>query len=34
MRLYVLERVAQMLGEDLEMLGAIVSNADNLSYEN
>jgi len=33
-QLYALERVAQMLGEDLEMLGAIVSNDDNLSYGN
>ncbi len=32
--LYALERVAQMLGEDLEMLEAIVSNDDNLSYGN
>lgn len=33
-QLYALERVAPMLGEDLEMLGAIVSNDDNLSYGN
>ncbi len=33
-QLYALERVAQMLGEDLEMLEAIVSNDDNLSYGN
>jgi hypothetical protein len=29
-----LERVAQMPGENLEMLEAIVSNDDNLSYGN
>jgi hypothetical protein len=29
-QLYALERVAQTLGEDLEMLEAIVSNDDNL----
>ena len=33
-QVYALERVAQMLGEDLEMLEAIVSNDDNLSYGN
>lgn len=33
-QLYALERVAQTLGEDLEMLEAIVSNDDNLSYGN
>jgi len=33
-QLCALERVAQMLGEDLEMLEAIVSNDDNLSYGN
>jgi len=33
-QLYALERVAQMLGEDLEMLEAIASNDDNLSYGN
>ena len=33
-QLYALERVAQILGEDLEMLEAIVSNDDNLSYGN
>lgn len=32
--LYALERVAQMLGEDFEMLEAIVSNDDNLSVGN
>ena len=31
-QLCALERVAQMLGEDLEMLEAIVSNDDNLTY--
>lgn len=33
-QLCALERVAQMLGEDLEMLEAIVSNDDNLTYGN
>jgi hypothetical protein len=33
-QVYALERVAQMLGADLEMLEAIVSNDDNLSYGN
>ena len=33
-QVYALEHVAQMLGEDLEMLEAIVSNDDNLSYGN
>lgn len=33
-QVYALERVAQMLGADLEMLKAIVSNDDNLSYGN
>lgn len=33
-QLCALERVAQMLGENLEMLEAIVSNDDSLSYGN
>ena len=33
-QLYALERVAQMLGEDLEMLEAIVNNDNKLSYGN
>ena len=33
-QVYALERVASMLGEDLEMLKAIVSNDNNLSYGN
>jgi hypothetical protein len=33
-QVYALDHVAQMLGEDLEMLEAIVSNDDNLSYGN
>jgi len=33
-QLYALERVVQTLGEDLEMLEAIVSSDDNLSYGN
>ena len=31
-RVYTLEYVATLLGEDLEMLEAIVSNDDNLTY--
>ncbi|MBC7470155.1 MAG: hypothetical protein H7322_12585 [Ramlibacter sp.] len=31
-RVYALEYVATLLGEDLEMLEAIVSNDDNLTY--
>ena len=31
-RVYTLEYVATLLGEDLEMLEAIVSNDDNLAY--
>ena len=33
-QVYALDHVARMLGEDLEMLEAIVSNDDNLSYGN
>jgi hypothetical protein len=33
-RVYTLEYVAQLLGEDLEMLEEIVGNDDNLSYGN
>jgi hypothetical protein len=33
-QVYALDHVAQMLGEDLEILEAIVSNDDNLSYGN
>ncbi len=33
-RIHTLDHVAQVLGEDLEMLDEIVSNDDNLSYGN
>ena len=33
-RIHALDHVAQVLGEDLEMLEEIVSNDDNLSYGN
>lgn len=33
-QVYALDHVARMLGENLEMLEAIVSNDDNLSYGN
>jgi hypothetical protein len=33
-RVFTLDYVAEMLGEDLELLQAIVSNSDNLTYGN
>lgn len=33
-QLYTIDEVARILGENLEMLNAIVSNDDNLSYGN